>query len=95
MNLIELSRALHQLRLGGMVAVLETRLLQAQTENMAPIDILSILVSDEIACRSKRLLDRKRQTKCMVDIFSAQAAGVSSAMRWRGVSASPGKMSAR
>ena len=48
MNLIELSRALHQLRLGGMVAVLETRLLQAQTENMAPIDILSILVSDEI-----------------------------------------------
>jgi hypothetical protein len=25
MNLIELSRALHQLRLGGMVAVLETR----------------------------------------------------------------------
>ena len=52
MNLIELSRALHQLRLGGMVAALETRLLQAQTANMAPIDILSILVSDEIACRS-------------------------------------------
>jgi DNA replication protein DnaC len=61
MNLIELSRALHQLRLGGMVAVLETRLLQAQTENMAPIDILSILVSDEIACRSKRLLERRQK----------------------------------
>jgi hypothetical protein len=30
MNLIELNRALHQLRLGGMAAVLETRLLQAQ-----------------------------------------------------------------
>ncbi len=61
MNLIELSRALHQLRLGGMVAVLETRLLQAQTENMAPIDILSILVSDEITCRSKRLLERRQK----------------------------------
>jgi SpoVK/Ycf46/Vps4 family AAA+-type ATPase len=41
MNLIELNRALHQLRLGGMVAVLETRLLQAQSENMAPIDLVS------------------------------------------------------
>ena len=30
MNLIELTRALKQLRLGGMATVLETRLLQAQ-----------------------------------------------------------------
>ena len=30
MNLIELNRALPQLRLGGIAAVLETRLLQAQ-----------------------------------------------------------------
>ena len=48
MNLIELNRALHQLRLGGMVAVLETRLQQAQTDNMAPIDLISTLVSDEL-----------------------------------------------
>ncbi len=38
MNLIELNRALHQLRLGGMVATLDTRLQQAQIESMAPID---------------------------------------------------------
>jgi len=38
MNLIELNRALRQLRLGGIAAVLETRLQQAQTEPMAPID---------------------------------------------------------
>ncbi len=37
MNLIELNRALRQLRLGGIAAVLETRLQQAQTEPMAPI----------------------------------------------------------
>ena len=48
MNLIELNRALHQLRLGGMVATLETRLQQAQTESMAPIDLISTLVSDEL-----------------------------------------------
>jgi len=41
MNLIELDRALKQLRLGGMAAVLETRLRQAQAEAMAPIDLLS------------------------------------------------------
>jgi hypothetical protein len=31
MNLVELNRALKQLRLGGMAAVLETRLRQAQS----------------------------------------------------------------
>src|SRR5215469_1937971 len=61
MNLIELSRALHQLRLGGMVAALEARLLQAQSENMAPIDLISVLVSDELERRSKRLLDRRHK----------------------------------
>jgi DNA replication protein DnaC len=61
MNLIELNRALHQLRLGGMAAVLETRLLQAQTDAMAPIDLISILVSDELTCRSQRLLERRHK----------------------------------
>jgi hypothetical protein len=32
MNLMELERSLRQLRLGGMAAVLETRLRQAQAE---------------------------------------------------------------
>ena len=40
MNLIELDRALKQLRLGGMAAVLEPRLRQAQAEPLAPIDLL-------------------------------------------------------
>jgi DNA replication protein DnaC len=61
MNLIELERALRQLRLGGMAAVLETRLRQAQAETMAPIDLMSCLVSDELNRRSQRLLDRRRQ----------------------------------
>ena len=43
-----------------MANVLETRLRQAQTEPMAPIDLLSMLVSDELARRSDRLLERRR-----------------------------------
>ena len=52
MNLSELQRALRQLRLGGMAAVLETRLHQAQAEPMVPIDLISCLVSDELTRRS-------------------------------------------
>ena len=44
MNLVELDRALRQLRLSGMAAVLETRLRQAQTEKLTPIDLVSTLV---------------------------------------------------
>src|SRR2546426_5085441 len=61
MNLIELNRALRQLRLGGIATVLETRLHQAQAERMAPIDSLSCRVSDELTRRSERLLERRRK----------------------------------
>jgi DNA replication protein DnaC len=61
MNLIELERALRQLRLGGIADVLETRLRQAQAEPMAPIDLLSCLISDELTRRADRLLDRRRK----------------------------------
>src|SRR4051795_9678724 len=59
MNLVELDRALKQLRLGGMASVLENRLLQAQNEHMAPIDLVSVLVSDELRRRADRLLERR------------------------------------
>jgi DNA replication protein DnaC len=59
MNLVELDRALRQLRLGGMAAVLESRLQQAQTEHMAPIDLMSTLVSDELRRRADSLLERR------------------------------------
>jgi DNA replication protein DnaC len=59
MNLVELDRALRQLRLGGMASVLESRLLQAQNEQMAPIDLIAVLVSDELRRRADRLLERR------------------------------------
>jgi DNA replication protein DnaC len=61
MNIIELKRAFKQLRLGGMASVLETRLQQAQAEPMAPIDLISCLVSDELSRRGDRLLERRRK----------------------------------
>ena len=61
MNLVELDRALRQLRLSGMAAVLETRLRQAQTEKMAPLDLVSALVTDELRRRQDRLLERRHK----------------------------------
>jgi DNA replication protein DnaC len=58
-NTVELSKALNQLRLGGMAAALETRILQAQAERLAPIDFLSALVSDELVRRADRLIERR------------------------------------
>ena len=69
MNLIELQRALGQLRLGGMAAVLETRLRQAQAEAMLPIDLISCLVSDELTRRSDRLLERRRKQAAFRDPY--------------------------
>jgi DNA replication protein DnaC len=61
MNISELERSLRQLRLGGMAAVLENRLRQAQAEPMTPMDLISCLVSDELTRRSNRLLERRRK----------------------------------
>ena len=67
MNLIELQHALRQLRLGGIATVLETRLRQAQTESMAPIDLISSLVADELSRRGDRLLERRRKQAAFRD----------------------------
>ena len=70
MNLIELQRALKQLRLSGIAAVLETRLHQAQAEPMAPIDLISCLVVDELTRRSDRLLERRRKAAGFRDLHT-------------------------
>jgi DNA replication protein DnaC len=59
MNLVELDRALRQLRCSGMAGALEARLREAQTERLPPIDFLSRLVQDELIRRQDRLLERR------------------------------------
>ena len=67
MNLVELDRALKKLRLGGMAAILEMRLQQARAERMAPIDLISTLVQDELTRRADRLLERRRKQAAFRD----------------------------
>jgi DNA replication protein DnaC len=62
MNLVELDHALRKLRLSGMADVLETRLRHAQSEKLAPIDLVSALVSDELLRRQDRLFARRLKT---------------------------------
>lgn len=62
MNRIELDRALRQLRLSGMAAVLETRLRHAQVEQLPPIDLVSLLVSDERPSPARPLARAPLQT---------------------------------
>lgn len=59
MNLTELDSALRRLRLGGMADVIETRLLEARTSRVDPVDFISTLVSDELIRRQDRLHTRR------------------------------------
>jgi DNA replication protein DnaC len=60
-TILELTKALCHLRLGGMAALLELRLQHAQAERLAPLDFLSVLVTDELTRRADRLLERRRK----------------------------------
>jgi DNA replication protein DnaC len=59
MNQVELDRALRKLRLSGMASTLETRVLEAHTSGLPPMDFLSTLVSDELERRQDRLIQRR------------------------------------
>jgi DNA replication protein DnaC len=59
MKLTELDPALRKLRLSGMADQLELRLLEAQKNQGAPIDLVSALVQDELERRQDRLLERR------------------------------------
>jgi len=60
MNLIELNRSLQQLRLGGITAVLETRLLQRKRRTWRT-STCSLRCLGRTECRSKRLLERRHK----------------------------------
>jgi DNA replication protein DnaC len=61
MNVVELDHALRKLRLSGMADVLDVRLRQAQTEHLAPLDLVSALVVDELDRRQDRLFARRHK----------------------------------
>lgn len=59
MTLAEVTRALRQLRVSGMAATLEPRIVQAQADHWAPLDLVGALVQDELQRRQDRLLERR------------------------------------
>lgn len=61
MTLIEIDKALRQLRLSGVRATLETRILEAQAANLSFLETFSTLLQDELDRRQSRLLERRFQ----------------------------------
>ena len=59
MTMPEIDQCLRQLRLSGVRATLETRILQAQSSNQAFIETLSLLLQDEMDRRRSTLIDRR------------------------------------
>lgn len=61
MSMIEIEKALKQLRLSGVRATLETRLLEAQAANLSFLETFSAILQDELDRRASRLLERRYQ----------------------------------
>ena len=61
MTLLEIERALKQLRLSGVRATLQTRIVQAQSANQAFLETFSLILQDELDRRRSRLIERRYQ----------------------------------
>lgn len=61
MSLAEIDRALRELRLSGISATLETRVLQAQASQQPFLETFSMILQDELDRRQSRLLERRYQ----------------------------------
>ena len=62
MNKTEMERALRELRLSGITATLETRILQAQANGQPFLETFCLLLQDEIDGRRTRLTERRFKT---------------------------------
>jgi DNA replication protein DnaC len=61
MTLPEIEHCLKQLRLSGVRATLETRILQAQSSNQPFLETFSLILQDELDRRRSRLIERRYQ----------------------------------
>jgi DNA replication protein DnaC len=59
MNMIEIERALRELRLSGIAATLSTRVLQAQTAQQPFLETFAAMLQDELDRRRSRLTQRR------------------------------------
>jgi hypothetical protein len=61
MSMNEIERALRELRLSGICATLETRVLQAQASGEPFLATFSLILQDELDRRRSRLMERRYQ----------------------------------
>lgn len=61
MSMIETERALRELRLSGVQATLDTRILQAQASGQPFLETFSLILQDELDRRRSRLTERRYQ----------------------------------
>jgi len=59
MNMMEIEKALKQLRLSGMRATLETRVLEAQAADLSFLETFSSILQDELDRRQSRQMERR------------------------------------
>ncbi|NDE35751.1 MAG: ATP-binding protein, partial [Gammaproteobacteria bacterium] len=62
MSMPEVERALRQLRLSGVRATLETRILESQASNLNFLETFSLILQDELDRRQSSLIDRLYRT---------------------------------
>jgi DNA replication protein DnaC len=66
MNMIEIERALRELRLSGIADTLNTRVMQAQAAQQPFLETLGSMLQDELDRRQSRLVER-RFKRCGLD----------------------------
>ena len=59
MNMIEIERALRELRLSGIAATLNTRIMQAQATQEPFLQTFASMLQDELDQRRSRLIERR------------------------------------
>ena len=62
MSMPEIERTLKRLRLSGVRATLQTRILESQAANLSFIETFSMILQDELDRRQSRLLERRYRT---------------------------------
>jgi DNA replication protein DnaC len=61
MSMVEIEKALKSLRLSGVRATLETRIIESQARDLSFLDTFSLVLQDELDRRKSRLLERRHQ----------------------------------
>lgn len=61
MSMVEIEKALKQLRLSGVRATLETRIVESQARDLPFLETFSLVLQDELDRRKSRLLERRYQ----------------------------------